>query len=227
MHVDNPYAPPIPVTGAEDLSPRDAADFYERSLWWAIWRSVLVSVAAGFCVLLYQFLRYSFAWDPWPRGAKWTIVPEAASFASAGFFTALAFTVTSRSDVRAQLFSVAIGVVGLLLCTAGLVLFRTYATVVLIFVFPASQMVTLAAICWIRRVPIRWLRLLVAGSAGFGAWFGLASLAIFTFVSRLINPYDDYAGYTLLTVFWCWTVAAQVPFLLSDPRRHAADKTWS
>ncbi len=45
--------------------------------------------------------------------------------------------------------------------------------------------------------------------------------AVCLFGSHQRNPYDDYAGLTLLTMFWCWTVGGQTPFLLSEPRQRA------
>ena len=44
-------------------------------------------------------------------------------------------------------------------------------------------------------------------------------LAVFLLVQPLNHPLDDYAGYSLLTMFWVWTVSGQLPFVTKGWRR--------
>lgn len=220
--MDNPYAPPTPVSGSQDLSPRAPFAFEELKFTDALLRGFIASVAAAVCVLVFQFARITFGWNAWPPKNSTWLALEALSFVSAAFFTALAFCMSWKRDefdVRSFTWVCMVGVVGVLVFIPAMLWLRSHARwASVFFVVPASQITTLIAICWIRRVPIRWFRLLVGAVVGSVAWFGLVMLLIFLVVNRQSHPYDDYTGYTTLTVCWVWTVAAQIPFLFSRPK---------
>ena len=96
---------------------------------------------------------------------------------------------------------------------------RQYALLVYLTFFLGSQMLTAATICRLHRVTVRPLRLLVGGLLGVGAWFLLTMGAIWLIVQPLSHPWDDFAGYSLLTMFWCWVVALQMPLMLNKRLR--------
>jgi hypothetical protein len=224
--VDNPYAPPLPVAGAEDLT-RRAANYLNLPWPFAVLGGLGSSVLSGVCVLLYQSARYLFDWPRNHTTLTWTIVLEAASFSSAVLFTVLVFT-ASRREGHGRRFGVALlcGLAGLVLFAAAVLALefsKHFALAVFLILFPASQMLTAATICWIHHVPVRPPRLLLAGLLGTGAWFLLTMAAIWLIIQPLSYPWDDFTGFTLLTMFWCWVVALQMPLILNQKLRHAAE----
>ena len=59
------------------------------------------------------------------------------------------------------------------------------------------------------------LRLLAGSIVASAIWVGLTVATVGLIVAPLSYPAEDYAGYTLLTMFWCWVVALQMPWMLN------------
>lgn len=188
---------------------------------------ILALIPATVCALLvvaYQAWIHSFDGNL-SRLPAWHFFVESASFASAGFVVAVAFGIPwDRNDYeryvnRALVFG---GVSFLLVIPSKPFMTTSSLNLLGLFVLlPASQMLTVAALCWIRRIRIQFRRLVLCGVAGFGLWFLLTMTAVITFVSRVSHPYDDYAGFSLLTAFWCLAVGLQTPFLLQDSEQRS------
>ena len=218
--MENPYAPPLAIAGAEDLTQR--SNYLELPWTFAVLGGLGASLLSGGCVLIYQVSRYVFSWPRNPT-ISWTIVAESASFSSAALFTVLVFTVPRREG-HARNFAGALlcGLVGLVLFAMAVVLLefsREFALPLFLIFFPASQILTAATICRLHRIRLRPLRLLIGGLLGLGAWVLLTMGGIWLIVQPLSYPWDDFAGYSLLTVFWCWVVALQMPLMLNKRLR--------
>ncbi len=189
--------------------------------------SLICATVSALFVLAYQAWIHSF--DTTPFGPpSWCLFAEAASFATAGILTALLFGIPwERCDFyryvnRALVFA---GATILLVVPSKPFMTTSSLNILGIFVLlPTSQMLTVAALCWIRRIRIRFRRLVLCGVAGFGLWLLLTMMAVITFVSRVPHPHDDYAGFSMLTAFWCLAVGLQTPFLLNvDEQRSTSD----
>lgn len=219
---DNPYAAPV-----NDVSVAIARLSVPAYLTWPLSRifaaAVFVVLISGVCVLSYQVFAHSTV--PAPR-AEWNVW-QAMSFASAGIAITVVFGIPGvtwsyeQYAARAALVSVVV-FVGVILGAEFIRRFPHNDSTTVFGTFLASHIAVPAAICWIRRVPVRWRRLLLGGALAFATWFGLSIAVVAAVVRHQRTPYDDYTGFTVLTMLWALTVSLTTVAVLILPGRNSA-----